>query len=132
MQAAASFKAQPRQEVGTGASRAARRSDAIPVVVYRNGDAPIHLTVEKKPLKMEYHNGGFFNKIIALEVGKETVYALPKEMQVHPVTDEVIHADFLRVDENSRIDVQVPVRFLNTEKCVGLKRGGVLNIVKHE
>ena len=74
----------------------------------------------------------FFSKIIELEVEGKSEKVLPKELQYHPVTDKLIHFDFLRVQENTKVTVEVPVEFLNQDICPGLKKGGVLNIIRRK
>ena len=81
---------------------------------------------------MEYKKGSFFNKIVDIKLDGKQFHALPRDVQMHPVTDVIEHADFQRVEKDTIIHVWVPVKVLNTEKSVGLKRGGVLNIVRHE
>lgn len=132
MKAAFEFEAQPREQSGTGAARALRREGRIPAVLYSGGKTPVQLSLPEKELMLAYNKGAFYSRIVSLKMGKETFFALPKEVQLHPVTDKPEHADFLKVDANSRITVKVPVRFKNQEKCLGIKRGGVLNVVRHD
>ena len=130
MQAQIEFKASERPVAGTGPARAARREGNIPVVVYGNGKEPVSLAVDANQLSTEYRKGGFMNKVVALKTEKETFFGLPRDLQLHPVSDKIEHADFMHVDETSTVRVNVPVRFLNRERSVGLKRGGALNIVR--
>ena len=131
MKAAVELKAETRSEIGNGGARAARRAGFVPVNVYANGKANVSLNVEARAISNEYFRGGFMNKIIALKSGGKDIYAIPREIQLNPVTDKIEHADFLAVDDKSVVKVWVPVHFTNTEKSLGLKRGGVLNIVAH-
>ena len=130
MQAQIEFKASERPVAGTGPARAARREGNVPVVVYGNGKEPVSLAVDANQLTTEYRKGGFMNKVVALKTEKETFFGLPRDLQLHPVSDKIEHADFMHVDETSTVRVNVPVRFLNRERSVGLKRGGALNIVR--
>lgn len=132
MKAAIEMNAETRKEAGKGAARAARRAGFVPVAVYGKDKESLNLNVEARVLSNEYFRGGFMNKIVALKVGGKNVFAIPREIQLNPVSDKIEHADFLQIDEKSTIKVRVPVHFTGAEKCVGIKRGGVLNIVAHE
>ena len=74
--------------------------------------------------------GSFYSTIIDLDVDGKKEKILPKQLQYHPVSDQLIHFDFLRVQENTKVNVEIPVEFLNQDKCPGLKKGGVLNAVR--
>ena len=132
MKASVEFAAEARKEIGTGSARAARRAGKTPVSVYAKGKENLSLAVETRLLSNEYFRGGFMNKVIALTLDGKNIFAIPRDIQLNPVTDQIEHADFLAVDEKSIVKVRVPVHFLNTEKSVGIKRGGVLNIVAHD
>lgn len=132
MKAAVTFEASTRETKGKGASRALRRNGQVPAIVYGNGKANLSVALDANKITHEYYGGGFMSKIIEIKTDKESLFALPKDIQLHPVTDVIEHADFYRVDEKSRINVMVPVHFSNQEKSIGLKRGGVLNVVRHE
>jgi large subunit ribosomal protein L25 len=132
MKAAVAFKAETRAISGKGAARAARRAGHVPVIVYGNNKPSVSLNVEARLIANEYFRGGFMNKIISLEVDGKNIFAIPRDIQLNPVSDKIEHADFMQVDEKSVIKVRVPVHFLNQDKSVGIKRGGVLNIVAHE
>lgn len=132
MKAAVEFKAETRETTGTGSARAARRSGFTPVNVYAKGEKNQALSVETRVISNEYFRGGFMNKVVALQVGGKNVFAIPRDIQLNPVTDKIEHADFIAVNEKSVVKVQVPVHFLNTDKSVGIKKGGVLNIVRHD
>ncbi len=131
MKAAVEIKAEPRQSLGKGGARAARRAGFVPVNVYANGKANQSLNVEARVIANEYFRGGFMNKIVALKTGGKDIFAIPRDVQLNPVTDKIEHADFLAVDDKSVVKVWVPVHISGTEKSLGLKRGGVLNIVSH-
>jgi large subunit ribosomal protein L25 len=131
MKAAVELKAETRSEIGKGGARAARRAGFVPVNVYANGTANVSLNVEARAISNEYFRGGFMNKIIALQSGGKDIYAIPREIQLNPVTDKIEHADFLAVDDKSIVKVWVPIHMVGVEKSAGLKRGGVLNVVAH-
>lgn len=129
----ATLQAEVREGKGKGAARALRRDGKVPAVVYSAGKPGVHIALNLNELTLQYMKGRFHNKLLELDLAKEgKVKTLPKSVQTHPVTDKIEHVDFLRVDEKTPIRVQVPVKFLNQEKSVGIKRGGVLNIVRHE
>ncbi len=132
MKAAVEFKAETRASTGTGSARATRRSGFTPVNLYAKGEKNQALSVETRVISNEYFRGGFMNKIVALQVGGKNLFAIPRDIQLNPVTDKIEHADFIAVNDKSIVKVFVPIHFLNTEKAVGIKRGGVLNIVRHE
>ncbi|PZP87217.1 MAG: 50S ribosomal protein L25 [Azospirillum brasilense] len=132
IKAAVEFKAEARERVGTGSAREARRQGQTPVNVYAAGEKNQALTVETRLISNEYFRGGFMNKVVALQVAGKNVFAIARDIQLNPVSDKIEHADFIAVNEKSVVKVKVPVHFQNTEKAVGIKRGGVLNIVRHE
>lgn len=124
--------AETRERAGKGASRALRREGRVPAVIYGGNEEPVAIHVEEKLLIKQLGTGHFFNSIVEVEVGGKTVRTLPKDVAFHPVSDRPLHADFLRLSANATIHVNVPVVFANEEASPGLKRGGVLNIVRHE
>lgn len=88
--------------------------------------------VEQKELFRQLMTGHFMNSIVNIEIGGKIIRTLPKDVAFHPVTDRPIHVDFLRMTGDSKVEVQVPVVFVNEEASPGLKKGGVLNVVRHE
>jgi large subunit ribosomal protein L25 len=132
MKAAATFEAQSRNEAGKGAARALRRIGRVPAIVYGNHVEASKISLPIKELTLQYSKGAFFNKIIDISVDGKVLHTLPRDVQTHPVTDMIEHADFQILDKDTVIHVSVPVKVINQEKSIGLKRGGVLNIVRHE
>ncbi|MFM5918146.1 MAG: 50S ribosomal protein L25/general stress protein Ctc [Novosphingobium sp.] len=124
--------AETRERAGKGASRALRRDGRVPAVVYGGKEEPLAIHVEEKLLVKQLGTGHFLNSIVEIEVGGKKVRTLPKDVAFHPVTDRPLHADFLRLSKDATVHVNVPVVFANEEASPGLKRGGVLNIVRHE
>ncbi len=124
--------AEPRDRAGKGASRALRREGRVPAVVYGEKKEPLSVHVEEKLLTKMLSNGHFMNSVIMVEVGGKPNRTLPKDVQFHPVTSRPIHVDFLRIGEHAQVHVNVPVRFVEEEQSPGIKRGGVLNVVRHE
>jgi large subunit ribosomal protein L25 len=121
-----------RDRAGKGAARAARRAGRVPGVVYGNKQDPLLISVDPKLLERALHRPGFFTRLMDLQVGTDKHKVLPRDVQLDPVTDRPLHIDLLRVSEDSIIHVAVPVHFINQDKSPGLRRGGVLNIVRHE
>ncbi len=127
------LSAETRERAGKGASRAMRREGRVPAVVYGNKEEPLAVHVEEKALIKMLGTGHFMNSVVMVEVaGGPTARTLPKDVQFHPVTDRPLHVDFLRISEHSKVHVNVPIRFVDEERSRGLKRGGVLNTVRHE
>jgi large subunit ribosomal protein L25 len=127
------LSAETRERAGKGASRAMRREGRVPAVVYGNKEEALAIHVEEKALVKALSNGHFMNSVVMIEVGGgSTARTLPKDVQFHPVTDRPLHVDFLRISEHSKVHVNVPIRFTGEEESKGLKRGGVLNAVRHE
>lgn len=124
--------AEARDRAGKGASRALRREGRVPAVVYGGNEEPLAIHVEEKLLVKQLGTGHFFNSIVEVEVGGKTLRTLPKDVAFHPVSDRPLHADFLRLAKDATVHVNVPVAFVNEAASPGLKRGGVLNIVRHE
>ena len=124
--------AETRERAGKGASRDLRRNGRVPAVVYGGNEEPLAIHVEEKLLVKQLGTGHFFNSIVEIEVGGKVVRTLPKDVAFHPVTDRPLHGDFLRLAANATVHVEVPVVFVNEAASPGLKRGAVLNIVRHE
>ncbi|HEY1146790.1 MAG TPA: 50S ribosomal protein L25/general stress protein Ctc [Allosphingosinicella sp.] len=126
------LSAETRERAGKGASRAMRREGRVPAVIYGNNQEHLSIHLEEKALVKMLNTGFFMNSVVMVEVGGKAHRTLPKDVQFHPVTDRPLHVDFLRIGEHSQVVVAVPVRFINEEESRGLKRGGVLNVVRHE
>lgn len=124
--------AELRDKAGKGASRAVRRTGRVPAVIYGNGQPATPIHVEEKLLVRLLSTGHFMNSVVEIEVGGETVRTLPRDVQFHVVTDRPIHVDFLRLTGDAVVTVAVPVHFVDEDKSPGMKRGAVLNVVRHE
>jgi len=132
MSEALDLPAELRERAGKGASRELRRNGRVPAVIYGGNEEPTTIHLEEKVLMKLLMTGHFMNSIVMIEQGGKTLRTIPKDVAMHPVSDRPIHVDFLRLSADSTIHVEVPVLFTNEEESPGLKRGGVLNIVRHE
>ena len=132
MSDALNLPAELRERAGKGASRQLRREGRVPAVIYGGKEEPMAIHLEERVLLKQMSTGHFMNSIVMVEIGGKSVRALPKDVALHPVSDRPLHVDFLRLSKDSKIQVAVPVVFVNEEESPGLKRGGVLNIVRHE
>jgi large subunit ribosomal protein L25 len=123
--------AELRQRVGKGAARATRRDSRVPAVIYGGGQAPVSISLDYNRTNQLIYAGHFLTTVFEIKVGGDTVRAIPRDYQLHPVNDTPVHVDFLRLSAGSTIRVEVPVHFINHEASPGLKQGGALNIVRH-
>jgi large subunit ribosomal protein L25 len=102
----------------------------VPGIIYGKNSEPTKIAIENKILKKLMESGSFYSTILDIDIDGKLEKILPKQLQYHPVNDKLIHFDFLRVQENTKVTVEIPVEFLNQDKCPGLKKGGVLNTVR--
>ncbi|HYI63775.1 MAG TPA: 50S ribosomal protein L25/general stress protein Ctc [Allosphingosinicella sp.] len=126
------LSAKTRERAGKGASRVLRREGRIPAVVYGNNEEPLSIHLEEKALIKALSSGHFMNSVVMIDAGGAPARTLPKDVQFHPVSDRPLHVDFLRISEHAKVTVAVPIRFIDEEESKGLKRGGVLNAVRHD
>lgn len=127
------LSAETRERVGKGASRALRREGRVPAVIYGNKQEPVSIHLEEKALMKALMTGHFMNSVVMIDgAGKSAIRTLPKDVTFDVVTDRPVHVDFLRISAHATVTVAVPVSFQNEEASPGLKKGGVLNVVRHE
>ncbi len=129
---AVSISAETRDRAGKGVARAQRRAGRVPAVIYGNKQDPVMISLEGREVEKLIQSPQFFTQIFEVGIGGEKHQVLARDVQLHPVTDQALHIDFLRFNENTRIVLSIPVVFENEEDSPGLKRGGVLNIVRRE
>ena len=122
------LSAETRDRVGKGASRSLRREGRVPAVIYGNNQDPKSIHLNERELTRLLNTGHFFNSVVM--VGGERT--LPKDVAFDVVSDRPVHVDFLRISEHATVTVEVPIVFTDEEESSGLKRGGVLNVVRHE
>ncbi|MGB3165604.1 MAG: 50S ribosomal protein L25/general stress protein Ctc, partial [Alteraurantiacibacter sp.] len=132
MSDALNLSAELRERAGKGASRALRREGRVPAVIYGGKEEPTTIHVEGKALMQQLMTGHFMNSIVMIDIDGKTHRTLPKDVAMDPVKDRPIHVDFLRLAKGVKIVVNIPVVFVNEEASPGLKKGGVLNVVRHE
>ena len=124
--------ANKRENIGTGSSRNLRLEKKIPGIIYGEKKDPIPVTLDEKTLKIKIKDPTFFSKQCEIKFNNEVIKVLPKDLQLHPVKESILHIDFLRIGENTTVTLFVPVKFINENNCPGMKQGGVLNVVRRE
>lgn len=124
--------AESRSETGKNANRRLKAAGKVPAIIYGAGEKEVLVSLDAIELNKSYFTGHFLSEVIDLEVDEKPVKVIPKDVLLHPVTDNIQHVDFLRVKDDQKIKVWVSVKFFNREKSPGIKRGGVLNVVRHE
>lgn len=125
------LKAEERAVTGSEAARKLRKVDSIPGIIYGGSKKPQMVSLERKDLWKQVETGHFLSTVYTLNINGKKERVIPREVQLDPVRDFLLHVDFMRVSKSSRIDVEVPVNFVDEAKSPGLKRGGTLNIVRH-
>ncbi len=119
------LNAELRTDKGKGASRRLRRNaDMIPAILYGAGKDPQSLTLAHKDIHKACENEAFFSHIITINADGESQQAIIKDLQRHPAKDRIMHADFLRIQMDQAITVEVPLHFLNEDSCLGVRQGG--------
>jgi large subunit ribosomal protein L25 len=126
-----SLDAERRQRAGKGAARATRRAGRVPAIVYGDSKEPVPVSLDPRELARCLARPGFFNHLVELTLDGERHRTLPREVQYHPVSDAPLHVDFMRVAAGGQVTVTVPVVFINHDGSIGLRRGGILNVVRH-
>jgi large subunit ribosomal protein L25 len=125
------IEATARPRAGKGAARAVRREGRVPAVIYGDKKPPETIALDANELKKLYQSGGFLSTVYEITVDGSKQRVLPRDLQLDPVKDHIVHVDFLRIGRGASVTVEVAVEFINDDTCPGLKRGGVLNIVRH-
>jgi len=126
-----SLSAEPRARAGKGPARATRRGGRIPAIVYGDGKEPTPISLDPRELARALARPGYYATLVDISVDGAIHRTLPRDVQRHPVSDATIHADFMRVAAGAQVTVTVPVFFINHERSIGLRRGGILNVVRH-
>ncbi|MEC8643139.1 MAG: 50S ribosomal protein L25/general stress protein Ctc [Pseudomonadota bacterium] len=126
------ISASERERVGKGSARAARRAGLVPAVIYGDRKDPVGITMVSREVTRIVHQPGIFGRLLEIDVAGTKSTVLTRDIQFHPVTDNIMHMDFLRVSQSATVSVAVAVEFINEDKCPGIKVGGVLNVVRYE
>ncbi len=121
-----------RNKVGKGSARFARKKNLVPAVIYGNKEKPVTITLTKKDWSILMQQAGICGKLMNIKTNDMKQLVIPKDIQFHPVTEETLHVDFLRVTDKSFVNVGIIVEFINEDKCNGIKFGGVLNVVRSQ
>ena len=127
-----SLSATVRESAGKGAAREARRNNLVPGVIYGGSEEPLNINVKFNELLKKLNAGRFMSTLINLTVEGKTVQVICRDIQKHIVKDLPTHLDFMRLSKTARIKLFIPVVFNNQDICRGIKRGGVLTVVRPE
>lgn len=125
------LSAERRARAGKGAARATRRMGRVPGIIYGGDRDPMLISLEPRELSRALAKRGFLATVVEVRMDDAVQRTLPRDVQYHPATDEPLHVDFMRIGADTRVTVTVPVAFINHEMSIGLRRGGILNIVRH-
>ena len=120
-----------RENTGTGGAREARRSGAVPGILYGGDKAPVAISVNEKDFRKSLYTGKLLGHLVTLKYGDESQPVIAKDVQFDPVSDRPLHFDLMRVDENATIKIEVPIHFINEDQCKAFRQGGSLEIVRH-
>jgi len=125
------INAEARDDMGKGASRRLRRSaDQVPAIIYGGDKDPKPVSLSRKDLEKALENEAFYTHVLTVHVGSEKEKTILKDLQRHPAKNRVMHADFMRIDDNVALKVNVPIHFLNEDTCVGVKTEG--GMIQHQ
>lgn len=127
------INAEPRNDVGKGASRRLRRSGKLPGIIYGAEKEAISITLDQNEFSHQLENEAFYSHILSVKVGKEEIKAVLKDLQRHPYKTSILHADFQRISEKEKLTMRVPIHFVNESQCIGIKQeGGVISHIMTE
>ena len=124
--------AEAKSASGTGSARAVRRAGRVPGIIYGGTGQPVMITVEERLLNRYLQQPGFYNRLFELAVDGGAERVIARDVQLHPVSDRPLHVDFLRIAAGTTITLTIPVHFVNEGQSPGIRRGGMLNAVRHE
>ena len=125
-----SLEASIRKTTTKGELNSLRKNDQVPAIVYGGKEENQKISLSKKQVQFLIDQENFLSKIISINIDGNQINVLPREVNYDPISDNPIHIDFLRIVKGAKVIIEIPVKFINTEKSPGLKRGGVLNIVR--
>ena len=119
-----------RKITGKTTARQLRNQGKIPAIIYGEKKKPEHIALENKAITKLYNTGHLMSTLLHMDIEGTKIRTIVRDVQLDPVRDTIIHVDFLRLGKDAKIAVEVPIHLLNEDTCPGLKRGGVLNIVR--
>lgn len=125
------LSANKRDRAGKGIARALRREGKVPAVIYGDKKEPVLISLDANDANVQYNRGNMFTTLCDLDAEGDKHLVLARDIQLHPVTDNVLHIDFLRVTAKTKIAVEVPVQFINEDKSPGMQEKGILNVVRY-
>ncbi|HJS45020.1 MAG TPA: 50S ribosomal protein L25/general stress protein Ctc, partial [Rhizomicrobium sp.] len=125
------LKVEARGGTGKGPAFQARQKGLIPAIVYGGNANPENVAVDSRTLERHVEQGHFLTTLLMLDVGGKKTRVIPREVQLDPVSDRPVHVDFMRLSEGATVRLEIPVHFNGQDVSPGLKKGGVLNIVRH-
>ena len=125
-----SLEASIRKTTTKGELNSLRKNDQVPAIIYGGKEENQKISLPKKQVQFLIDQENFLSKIIGINIDGNQINVLPREVNYDPISDNPIHIDFLRIVKGAKIVIEIPVKFINNEKSPGLKRGGVLNIVR--
>jgi large subunit ribosomal protein L25 len=120
-----------RDGVGTGGARAVRRAGMVPGILYGGDKAPVAISVNEKDFRKSLYTGKLLGHLVTLKYGEETQPVIARDVQFDPVSDRPLHFDLMRVDEKQTVKIEIPVHFINEDKCPAFRQGGSLEVVRH-
>ena len=126
------LKAIKRESTSTGSNNKLRTEGLIPAILYGGKDPNQNISIEKKEVKNIINSDTFLTKVLELDVDGKKEKVIPRDVSFHVVSEEPIHIDFMRIVSGKKIILEIPVKFINHPESPGLKRGGVLNIVRRK
>ncbi|MFC7291335.1 50S ribosomal protein L25/general stress protein Ctc [Hirschia litorea] len=132
MASSITLKVELRERTGKGGAREARRNDQVPAVLYGGSEAPVAINLDRIEILKALNSGKFLSNLVVIDFKGKKQFVIPQDVQFHPVSEIALHVDLYRVKENQLVKVEVPVHFTGDDVAPGIKRGGSLNIVRHE
>ncbi len=126
------MSATKKDRAGKGAARALRRDNMTPAVIYGDKKAPVTIAISTKDANLEYNKAQMFTSICDIDVEGEKMEVLARDVQLHPVSDNVMHVDFLRVTDKTTVTVAVPVSYINQEDAKYADEKGILNVNRYD
>ena len=124
--------AEKREKTGKSANRQIRQNAKIPAIIYGKESDNHAITIDNKEVFKRYKQGNFFTQICEVTLAGKKIRVLPKEISLHPVTDNIEHIDFYTLNDKEKVKIRARIKFLNEAKCSGVKKGGVLNITSRQ